>query len=37
LTKVVLARMASGRGFGIDMMYSFIGAVITLIIGIVVL
>jgi hypothetical protein len=37
LTKGFLARMASGRGFGIDMMYSFIGAIITLIIGIVAL
>jgi hypothetical protein len=37
LTKGVLARIASGKGLGYDMMYSFIGAVITLIIGIVTL
>ena len=36
LTKGLLVRFASGEGLGIDMMYSFIGGIITLIIGLIV-
>jgi hypothetical protein len=35
LTEVFLARFATGRGFGRDLVYSFIGGIVTLIIGLV--
>lgn len=35
LTKGLLVRFASGKGFGHDMMYSFIGGIIALIIGLI--
>jgi hypothetical protein len=34
-TKGLLVRFASGKGFGHDMIYSFIGGIITLIIGLI--
>ncbi len=35
LTKGILAIFATGRGHGYDMLYSFIGGIITLIIGLI--
>lgn len=36
LTEGFLVRFASGKGFGRDMLYSFIGGVVTLVIGLIV-
>lgn len=33
LTKGLLVRFASGKGLGYDMLYSFVGGIVTLIIG----
>lgn len=35
LTKGILVRFASGKGLGHDMLYSFIGGIVTLIIGLI--
>jgi hypothetical protein len=35
LTKGLLVRFASGKGFGYDMIYSFVGGIIALIIGLI--
>ncbi len=35
LTKGIIVRFASGKGFGFDMMYSFFGGIISLIIGLI--
>ena len=37
LTKGFLVRFASGKGFGYDMLYSFVGGIITLVIGLIVI